>query len=99
MALQPKTAINFRSEEEREILKRVAEKQGIYTNDLSDYCEGRAYICPEGYHGADNIRMEIWTDPDERCSADDDDPFEWTYLEAADVLRNLIISERRKHAT
>ena len=100
MVLQPKTAINFRSVEERRVLQSVLEKQGYeYYTRLNDMREGRAYLCPKNYRSKDNIHIETWDYPDEHCSADDDDKFKWTYVEAADVLRNLIIAERRKNAT
>lgn len=98
MILQPKMAINFRSIEEREILTKVAQRYNINCVDIGDYDEGRAYICPEGYHGSTVVRIEIWEDPDRKCDCDEDDPFEWVYLEAADILCNLLIAERRKNA-
>lgn len=99
MLLQLKTAINFRSEEEREAIRKVAEKQGIDTQHLGKSIhKGRAYICPANYHNQHREHIEIWDDPDQHCSADDSDPFKWTYLEATDVLRNILIAERKKNA-
>lgn len=98
MVLQPKIAINFRSEEERIVLQSVLEKQGYkHCNNLDSMREGRAYLCPRNYRSEHDLQVQTWDYPDEHCSADDDDDFEWTYVEASDVVRNLIISERRKH--
>lgn len=97
MLLQPKTSIKFRSQEEREAIQIVAEKQGIdKVATLNSLNRGRAYICPNGYRYHDGLLIETWDDPDSRCSADDDDPFKWTYVEASVLLHNIIISERKK---
>ena len=98
MKLQPKTAIAFRSEEECEVLCKVLTEQGISADEISGRSLGRAYICPEGYWSADKIKVE-WSDDPEDFTVDEDDTFEWTYLEAADILRNLIIAERKKNVT
>lgn len=97
MLLQPKTSIKFRSKEEREAIQIVAEKQGIdKVSALNNLNRGRAYICPDGYRGHSGLIIETWDNPDGRCSADSDDPFTWTYIEASSLLRNIIISERKK---
>lgn len=100
MQFEPKTAIAFRSEEERIVLIRVLKKQGIRSTDiLKNMRKGRAYICPENYRRpGQEVTLEQVDDPDD-FACDSSDPFKWTYLEASDVLRNLIIAERRKHAT
>lgn len=100
MQFEPKTAIAFRTEEERVVLMKALEKQNISGVDvLKRMHQGRAYICPENYryHGQP-VKIEQVHNPED-FSADAEDPFTWTYLEAADVLRNLIIAERRKNAT
>jgi hypothetical protein len=100
MQFEPKTAIAFRSVEERIVLHKVLEKQNIgNVGVLGSMRKGRAYICPENYRGnGEGVRIEQTNDPED-FAADASDPFKWTYVEAADVLRNLIIAERRKHAT
>lgn len=100
MLLKPKMAINYRSSEEHELLIKLAEQQGINVRFLKNQKDrGRAYICPQKYHGYDGIMIETFPDPDTRCSADNHDPFKWNYVEASVLLRNLLIAERRKNAT
>ena len=99
MYIEPKTAIAFRNKEECNVLIKVLKEQALNTNILEGSSTGRAYICPANYRSThQGITLEWSNDPD--CfDADEGDPFTWTYVEVADILRNLLIAERRKNAT
>lgn len=101
--VEPKTAIACRDSVELKICIDILRKYGhsSYLGDLS--VPARIYICPKGYKGnwfpdCDDL-MHVTGDDVDGCEVDEDDPFEWNYVEASDIFRNQIISARIKGGT
>ena len=103
MKLEAKMAIACRDEVEIDVALQVIEKTGIcwYGGDkatdiscLNDVSKCRLYIYPPNRHH-EHAYLLYGSDPDD-FEDDDEDGFEWTYLEASQIFHNQIVSERRK---
>lgn len=104
MKIEPRMAIACRDEVEIKVALQMIEKAGIcwpdggkatkFDIDEEELDRCRLYIYPLG-RGIDRVFVVYDRDPDETGS-DDDDGFEWTYVEASDIFKNQIISKRRK---
>lgn len=106
MKIEPGMAIACRDKVEIDVVLQILEKANIYWSGrqkatdaafLGGHDEIRLYVNPPD--DWDNYVYVAWSDDPEDFSEDDEDDIDWTYLEAADLFRNQIISERRKHAT
>ena len=101
--VEPKTAIACRNEVEKRVVLDILKREG-HTTDLSDIpAPIRIYVCPEGYKNwtddkHDDLQQTNNNDEDDidDFSCDEDDDFEWNYVEASDMFRNQIISARIK---
>lgn len=106
MNIEPKIAIACRNRTEIDVTLRILEQadipwyagskatQAYFIND-TDVC--RIYIMPPD-EDEDHAYLLHNSDPED-TEFDDEDGFEWTYVEASDMFRNHIIAERRKHAS
>lgn len=103
MAIQPKTAIACRDDIEFTVCLDILKKEG-HTTDLMKYNLAtpiRIYVCPREYDKYrddehDDLEYNIGAAVDDYEYIDEDDNFEWNYVEASDILRNQIISARIK---
>lgn len=100
--VEPKTAIACRDDVEKQVVLSILEQEGHITDLSSTPAPLRVYVCPKGYkdfvsNPHDDLMQCSGRDVD-YCEEDDDDDFEWTYVEASDMFRNQIISARIKEA-
>lgn len=103
MKIEPKMAIACRNRIEIDVALKMLEKAGInwgggqtatkaeFMNDLE---ECRLYInSANGW--VERTHIAYNEDPED-IEYDDEDGFEWIYVEASEMFKNQIISERRK---
>lgn len=98
--VEPKTAIACRDEVEKRVVLDILKREG-HTTDLSGISAPiRVYICPKGYKDFASSEhddlMQCEGEDVDYCYVDEDDDFEWNYVEASSMFRNQIISARIK---
>ena len=101
--IQPKTAIACRDDVELSVCLDILKREGHTTDFRELKAPARIYVCPEGYKNwtddkHDDLQQTNGQDGEDidDFEVDEDDDFEWNYVEAADILRNQIISARLK---
>lgn len=101
--VEPQMAIACRDRVEIDVALRMIEKAGINWGDgqkatnrrfIDGLDECRLYICPPD-DWCDHVHIS-YLDEVDNFDYDDEDDFEWTYIEASEMFKNQIISERRK---
>lgn len=101
--VEPKTAIACRDDVELEVCLDILRREG-HTSDFGKLqAPVRIYVCPKGYmdwktNENDDLQYNTSKYVDS-YEDDEDDPFEWNYVEASDIFRNQIISARIKGGT
>lgn len=105
MNIEPKIAIACRDKVEIKVALQLLEKAGILwfhgqkptmADFIDDVEELRLYIYPRD-DGCNYVHI-LYNEYIDDFEYDNDDGFEWTYVEASDMFRNQIIAERRKNA-
>lgn len=100
--VEPKTAIACRDEVELAVVIGILQREEHVTDFLEDMrAPLRIYVCPkyDKYGDGDDIDPHddlMYNTADYVDDYDDDDDFEWNYVEASDMFRNQIISARLK---
>ena len=104
--VEPKTAIACRDDMELEVCLDILRREGHTTSFLHLKAPARIYVCPKTYKDwtddeHDDLQQinEEHDDSIDDFSCDEDDNFEWNYVEASDIFRNQIISARIKGGT
>ena len=104
MKIEPKIAIACRDKVEIEVALQMLERAGIrwYGGSKATqrpngmhYDECRLYIYPADSRPYYN--HIVYSEDVDDFTYDDGDGFEWTYVEASNMFKNQIISERRKN--
>ena len=104
--VEPRMAIACRDRVEIDVALRMIEKAGIEwstgrkatnPNEMEDINECRLYIYPPDSFS--NKAYLLYDENPDDFEYDEDDDIEWIYLEASELFKNQIISERRKYCT